>query len=134
MSETSRGDGYVPREPEPVEDQHYAIAWVVFLPNAQRLRKAADCMPTSTPWWRRLGRQLVPRRGGLDCCWYHQGDWHKATKTAIRYLRQARRAGIAVDDTYCYVMDLAEREKASPGGSWTPRPACSYRPSRWTVL
>jgi hypothetical protein len=52
-------------------------------------------MPRPTPWWRRLSRQLAPSRIGRDCCWYHRGDWHKVTKTAIRFLRQAQRAGIA---------------------------------------
>ena len=100
--------------PEPLEEPYYTTRWVVLLPNAQRLGKAPKCMPTSTPWWRRLGRQLVPRRTGRDCCWYHQGDWHKVNKTAIRFLHQAQRAGISTtgwDDNICtYVMNWARGE------------------------
>lgn len=100
----SRGDGYVPREPEPVEELHYATAWVIRLPRPRPFRQSG-CMPSGTPWWRRLGRQLVPRRTGRDCCWYHGGDWHEVSKRAIRLLRQAQRAGVAVDDIAGYVAD-----------------------------
>lgn len=111
LIDMSRGDRYVPREPEPVEEERYTTAWVIRLPRPLRLGKAPECMPTSTPLWRRLGRQLVPRRTSQDCCRYHGGDWHRVSKTAIRFLHQAQRAGIATKvDTYFYVKDRAEAE------------------------
>lgn len=100
----------MPSEPEP--ESRYIPAWVVLLPTA--FRPGKGCITTPTPWWRRLGRQLVPRRTVLDCCDYHRADWHKASKTAIRYLRDAQRAGIDPicwdGDTLDYVDDRAERE------------------------
>jgi hypothetical protein len=57
---------------------------VAFMPNLLFPRKG--CIATTPPWWRRIARQLAPQHGGRDCCWYHQSDWHKATRTAIRYL------------------------------------------------
>lgn len=54
----------MPPELEPVEETPYTTAWVILLPRPPRLRKAPECMPTSTPWSRRLGRQLIPRRTG----------------------------------------------------------------------
>lgn len=107
--DTSRGDGYVPRELEPVEELIYATAWVIWFPRTHPFRKP-KCMPTGTPWWRRLGRQLVPRRTGQDCCWYHGGNWHKVNKRAIRFLRQAQRAGVATDELVGYVGGRASAE------------------------
>jgi hypothetical protein len=82
----------VPTEPEP---DRYTTRWVVLLPNAPRLRQStgvnaqahavvATTQPATRPESHRSGLLLV-----------HRGDWHKVTKTAIRFLRQAQRAGIA---------------------------------------
>ncbi|MEV4708709.1 hypothetical protein [Actinoplanes sp. NPDC049316] len=60
-------------------------------------------MASGVPWWRRLGRQLVPRRGGRGCCWYHGGDWHSVSRLAVRLARQARAAGVTFDDTATWV-------------------------------
>jgi hypothetical protein len=103
----------VPSEPR------YAVRWVLLLPNPPDLVKS--CMTDPLPWWRRLGQQLFPRRGGRDCCEVHQADWHKASKIAIRYLRDAGRAGIdptycpGGDDTYDYIMNRAASDRL--GGS-----------------
>ena len=47
-------------------------------------------MAVGIPWWRRLGRQLVPRRSGRDCCDYHAADWAAASSAAVRALTAAR--------------------------------------------
>lgn len=94
---------------EPVEKMYYAIVWVVRLPRPQLLDEP-ECMLGGKPWWRRLVRQLVPRRACLDCCWYHRGDWHKVSKIAIRHVRAARRDGIASDDFHDHVWELAAVE------------------------
>lgn len=57
--------GMCPMSPEPVEKMYYAIVWVVRLPRPQLLDEP-ECMLAGRPWWRRLGRQLVPRRASLD--------------------------------------------------------------------
>jgi hypothetical protein len=67
-------------------------------------------MAVSTPWWRRLGRQLVPRRTGQGCCWYHTGDWHKVNEVAIRLVRQAQCEGVAGREIRHHVLDVAAIE------------------------
>ncbi|MEU6040598.1 hypothetical protein ABZ801_34885 [Actinomadura sp. NPDC047616] len=65
---------------------------VVLLPRTSPFR-TPDCMPEGiSPAWR-LTRQLpLGRRRGLgSCCWYHQGDWRKVSRTAIRLLRRVHR-------------------------------------------
>lgn len=83
-----RGEGYV--EPEPPDEGRLrlTVAEVVMLPRPD-LHGEPPCMPAGTPWWRRLGRQLVPRRRGRGCCWYHEGDWRVASDVAIRALARA---------------------------------------------
>ena len=99
-----RGDGFMPALPEPEPQPVYAAAMVALLPRPQPFREQG-CMAAGVPWWRRLGRQLVPRRGGRDCCWYHGGDWHTVSRLAVRLAGQARAAGISFDDTAYYVRD-----------------------------
>ncbi|MGH4009531.1 MAG: hypothetical protein ACRDTH_15505 [Pseudonocardiaceae bacterium] len=86
--DAERGTGYV--EPVPPEEPHMRLVTtaVVTLPRPD-LDGEPPCMPAGTPWWRRLGRQAVPRRRGRSCCWYHEGDWHQASRTAIQMLRRA---------------------------------------------
>jgi hypothetical protein len=98
-----RGTGFVPRPPEPKQQLCYEPAWLVLFPRPNPFREH-ECMPVGTPWWRRLGRQLVPRRAGRTCCWYHRGDWHRVCKMAIRLLDQAKRQDIAPDETRNYVL------------------------------
>ncbi|WP_230202877.1 hypothetical protein [Parafrankia discariae] len=92
-----RGSGFVPPPELPEEKPRYVVTWVARLPRPYPFRASA-CMPTGTPWWRRLGRQIVPRRGARDCCWYHGGDWHTVTAATIRLVRRAERAGVDSDD------------------------------------
>lgn len=110
----ARGEGYVARPPAPEPQLRYQIMWVIRLPRPHPFRQD-DCMPTGTPWSRRLGRQLIPDHTNRDCCWYHGGNWQSATRAAIAFLRQAQRAGIPSDDIADHVNTLAE-EAALP--SW----------------
>ncbi|MFI7027007.1 hypothetical protein ACIBMZ_30310 [Micromonospora sp. NPDC049900] len=99
-----RGSGFTPSEIEPDPESTYVARWVMVLPRPAPFRKDG-CMTAGVPWWRRLGRQLVPRRGGRDCCWYHGGDWHIVSKLAIRLAAQAKAAGVSFEDTPSYVLD-----------------------------
>ncbi|MEU8820563.1 hypothetical protein [Actinoplanes sp. NPDC048796] len=99
-----RGDGFVPAEPDPEPDSAYAFALVVLLPRPRPFREKL-CMAVGVPWWRRIGRQLVSRRGGRGCCWYHGGDWHAVSRTAVRLAGQARAAGVSFENTAAYVGD-----------------------------
>lgn len=47
------------------------------------------CMRYGPPWWRRLHRQVVPRRRLRGCCCYHSVDWALASKVAISALASA---------------------------------------------
>lgn len=106
-------------EVKPFAESTYVARLVVLLPRPAPFRESG-CMATGVPWWRRLGRQLVPRRGGRDCCWYHGGDWHTVSRLAIRLAEQARAAGVGFDDTPSYVLDhphaqgLTEWEREAP--------------------
>lgn len=86
--DVDRGDGFV-AAPAPVEPwMRYEVAAVVGLPTPD-LDGEPVCMLAGTPWWRRLGRQVMPRRRPLTCCWYHGVDWAKATEAAIAALAAA---------------------------------------------
>ncbi|MFE0461234.1 hypothetical protein ACFW1A_18505 [Kitasatospora sp. NPDC058965] len=95
--ETDRGSGYVPPEPEPEPEARFEVmsVWRLSKPHPFRVR---ECMPDGTPWWRRWLRQAVPVRGARDCCWYHGGDWHEASRLAIEILTQALRQDIPAED------------------------------------
>jgi hypothetical protein len=102
-----RGDGFAPALPEPEPEPVYPAELVVLLPRPQPFQEQG-CMAGGVPWWRRLGQQLVPRRGGRDCCWYHGGDWHTVSRVAVLLAGQARAAGVSLDDTASYVRDHSD--------------------------
>jgi len=108
----SRGSGFVPPEPEPIREVHYDTALVALLPQPRPFRETA-CMSAGVPWWRRIGRQLIPRRGPRSCCWYHGGDWRTVSAVAIRLVRQAQAAGVAHDELEAFLMGHADFEKLS---------------------
>ncbi|MFI7523851.1 hypothetical protein OG994_12665 [Micromonospora globbae] len=99
-----RGSGFVPPEIEPDPESTYVAQPVVLLPRPAPFREDG-CMGSGVPWWRRLGRQLVPRRGGRDCCWYHGGDWHVVSRLAIRLAARAKAASVGFEDTPSYVLN-----------------------------
>ncbi|WP_127509311.1 hypothetical protein [Actinoplanes solisilvae] len=98
-----RGEGFVAVEPEPEPESEYGAALVALLPRPEPFR-VDDCMSAGVAWWRRLGRQVVPRRGGRGCCWYHGGDWHVVSRVALRLTEKAHAAGVAFAGTVSYVM------------------------------
>jgi hypothetical protein len=101
-----RGAGFEPWPEErlPAQDR-FAPAWVALFPNPRPFRE--PCMATIMPWWRRLVRQIAPRRGGRDCCWYHGGDWHRVSAVAVRLVRDAQAADVDHDDIPSHVSQLA---------------------------
>jgi hypothetical protein len=86
-----RGEGYQPwpRPPEP----DWRVAWTILLPRPRGMNRG--CFTTAPSWWRRLARQVIPRRAARDCCYYHRVDWHQVSAAAIGVTRQARREGLA---------------------------------------
>lgn len=83
----------VPRELEPEPEVVLEPALVARLP---RVDAEADraCRPGGISRARLLGRQLRPRRGGQDCCWYHGGDWHEVSAMALAGVRRAGADGL----------------------------------------
>lgn len=92
-----RGSGYVPRPPEPHVPDRFTVVWVALFPRPDPFRED-DCMPAGTPPLRRAVRQLAHRRRGRPCCWYHEGNWHTVSRTAITLLRRADREGLDHDE------------------------------------
>ncbi|OZV71802.1 hypothetical protein CA850_32875 [Micromonospora echinospora] len=86
--DAARGNGHV--EPVPPDEpwMRYAVAALIWLPSPD-LEGEPACMPVGTPWWRRLFRQVVPRRTGPSCCSYHRVDWAEASVAAITALARA---------------------------------------------
>lgn len=88
----------------------YRVRWALFLP---RLELAdPPCMTTRLTWWRRLARQLTPRRSPArrGCCDFHAIDMRAVGGAAIRYLRQAQRQAAAGEDLGAiadHALDLA---------------------------
>ncbi len=66
-------------------------------------------MPVGIPG-RRWVRQLFPRHRGRDCCWYHRGNWHQVSATAVRLLVQAQQDGVDLDDVGVHVHGQAMAE------------------------
>lgn len=105
-----RGSGFSPPQMEPDPEPTYETRLVVLLPRPRPFREA-DCMAASVPWWRRLGRQLAPRRDRRYCCWYHGGDWQSVTRLAIRLAEQAKTAGLTFDATASYILDHPDAQR-----------------------
>ncbi len=110
--DADRGDGYIARVEEPEPRMIYAVTRVAALPRPQPFR-ATSCMPAGTSAWRRWARQLIPRHGGRDCCWYHQGDWHRVSAAAVRLVTQAQQDGLDVKDIDVHVYGQAMHEGMS---------------------
>lgn len=104
----SRGSGYKPRAPEPEEQPVYQVAWVSLLPRPAGVNRG--CISGVPPWWRRLGRQILPRHGPRDCCYYHGVSWHKVSAAAIRIIAQVRREGLSGEAFAGRAADLADAQ------------------------
>jgi hypothetical protein len=102
-----RGERFAPLpEPPPTHVLRYRVAWVAALPRTSH-RSDDLCMTARGFLSRRLLRQLVPRRTGRECCWYHQGDWHTVSALAVKLLGTARRSGIEDAQFYAWAVDEA---------------------------
>ncbi|MEV4559070.1 hypothetical protein AB0K51_19060 [Kitasatospora sp. NPDC049285] len=92
-----RGEGYIPREPEPEPELRFEVLEVSRLGEPHPFR-APECMPDGSsppvPWWRRLARSLA----GRGCCWYHQGDWRVVSEFAVAVLAEGVAAGVEARD------------------------------------
>jgi len=107
-----RGDGYQPREPEPTWMPDWRVAWTILLPPPRNMNRG--CFTTVPSWWRRLARQVFPRRAPRDCCRYHRVDWHQVSAAAIRVTRQARREGLDGWALADRAVELAEEQGLPP--------------------
>lgn len=83
-----RGAGFVAATPLVEPWMRYEVAAVIWLPTPD-LEGEPACMPSGTPWWRRLARQVVPRRRRRGCCWYHGTNWKAVSEAAITALATA---------------------------------------------
>lgn len=81
---------------------------VVTLPRPDRDADRA-CRPAGISRRQVWIRQLRPRRGGTDCCWYHGGDWHEVSAAAIEALSQAHAAGVEDEDLALEALRRAKR-------------------------
>lgn len=105
-----RGEGYQPRPPEPEPQHFYRVMWVAAFPQPEPFR--VECT-LALNRWQRLARQLVPRARVRACCWYHGGDWRRASAIAIRLVHRAKRAGVPFADIRQAVLDGARLEGVS---------------------
>jgi hypothetical protein len=99
-----------PRRPAPPPD--WRVAWTILLPRPRGMNRG--CFTTAPPWWKRVARQIIPRRTPRDCCYYHRVDWHQVGAAAIRITRQARREGLAARALSGRAAQLAETQDLPP--------------------
>ncbi|GAB3286950.1 hypothetical protein GCM10027456_82990 [Kineosporia babensis] len=106
--ETGRGPYTLPQRPaEPVAVLE--PAWVLALPRPDSDADRA-CNSRTVSTRQALLRQVWPRRGPGACtrpatCWYHGGDWHLVSGTALRLLAAARAENIAREDILHVVLE-----------------------------
>ncbi len=100
-----RGDWYRPWPAALAEQPACQLAWVGLLPAPVDVDRG--CFTGAPPWWRRLGRQVVPRGRTRTCCYYHGVDWRRVSAAAIRIARQIRAEGRAGDAHISRAYDLA---------------------------
>ena len=72
------------------------VIWVMRLPQidppfAEDQRWRDGCMMPPITWRQRLLRQIFPRRGVQDCCYYHGQDFHAIAAAVITTYRQVSR-------------------------------------------
>jgi hypothetical protein len=87
----------------PVEKWHYDAVNLADLPQVGWLERP-PCMTESAE-----GRALLlpPRIEHRRCCWYHSIDWHIVNELAIRSIRGAQAAGVAVENVRDYAAEVA---------------------------
>ncbi|MFE9769441.1 hypothetical protein ACFYPC_33815 [Streptomyces sp. NPDC005808] len=92
-----RGAGYVPRPEEPEPQLVFEAFAVVRLARPRPFRES-QCMRAGVTWRQRWARQVLPRRGTRECCWYHGGDWHAVSAMALDVLKRARAQSVAPEE------------------------------------
>lgn len=91
-ADRDRGEGYQPWPEGPGPEPVWQVAWTILLPRPKGMNRG--CITAAPPWWRRLARQVIPRRSTRDCCYYHRVNWRQVSSAAVRVMRQARREGL----------------------------------------
>ena len=81
----------------------HKLVWVMRLPQidppfAEDERERDGCMMHPPSWLQRVLRQVFPRRGVRDCCYYHRQDFHAIAATVNAAHRQLLRSGLDGDD------------------------------------
>ena len=71
------------------------------------------CMVRPRSWFERRYRRFAPQSKARGCCWYHGGDWHRASSTAIRLVRAAEAAGHIDEDIAEHALNQADDEGIS---------------------
>jgi len=79
------------------------LVWVMRLPQidppfTENQRERDGCMMPALSWPQRLARQVFPRRGVRECCYYHRQDFHAIAATVNAVYRQVRRSGLDGED------------------------------------
>lgn len=68
-------------------------------PFAENQRWRDGCMMPPITWPQRRIRQLFPRRGVRDCCYYHRLDWHAIAEAVLMVASQVSLAEPDSDET-----------------------------------
>jgi hypothetical protein len=94
------------------------LAWVMCLPPidppfAEDQRWRGGCMMPPLSWRERVLRQVFPRRGVRDCCYYHRQDFHAIAAAVNAAHRQLRRSGLDGDDADELKSQLLEGSRLS---------------------
>jgi hypothetical protein len=95
------GENPATKRRRPVDSRQ--LAWVMRLPPidppfAEDQRWRDGCMMSPLTWRQRVLRQVFPRRGVRDCCYYHRQDFHAVAATVNAAHRQLRRRDLDGDD------------------------------------
>ncbi|MFE9637037.1 hypothetical protein [Streptomyces sp. NPDC006463] len=126
---TDRGTGYVRRPVEPEPQLVFEEFAVTRLARPRPFREP-QCMPVGVPWWRRWMRQVLPRRAGRTCCWYHGGDWHSVNAMARQVLRDSRAQSVGAEDVQGFAVAYA----ASVGATDWETEALASLFSTWDAI
>lgn len=122
------------------------LGWVMRLPQidppfTENQRNRDGCMMPPLTWPQRLARQVFPRRGVRECCYYHRQDFHAIAAAVNAVYRQVRRSGLDGDDADDLKYRLLDQASLSEDERTTALllldPGCGihvWRPAgqRWT--
>ena len=97
----TRGSGFTPPPDEPDPPVRHEVRSLLSLPSIEPLDGFA-CMPGSRRW-RRIARQLFPRRRLSCCCRYHRADWVTVSRVAVQLVQRAHDQGLTGEALVEYV-------------------------------